>query len=138
MRALFLKLALIAISIICMITGVAIAQGKSGGNPEAANLKNPIDMTAESIEAGEKLYLRRCRGCHGRDATGGPPKEAGAISPSNLIDNHYEHGSTDGEIYYVIRNGIPPELVMEPWDDRLDETDTWNVVNYLKSLSAAD
>lgn len=138
MRVFFLKLTLVSLPIICLTVGVAIAQGKSEGNPEAAKLNNPIDMTAESIAAGEKLYMRRCRGCHGRDATGGPPKEAGAVSPSNLIDNHYEHGSTDGEIYYVIRNGIPPELVMEPWDDRLDETDTWNVVNYLKSLSPAD
>ena len=45
-----------------------------------------------------------------------------------------QHGSTDGEIDFVIRNGIPPELVMEPFDDRLDETDTWNIVNYLSSL----
>ena len=109
------------------------AQEKHGGNPEAAKLKNPVAMSPESIAAGEAIYMKRCRGCHGRDAAGGPPKEAGDHPASNLIDAEWDHGGTDGEIYYVIRNGVPPELVMEPWDDRLSETDTWNVVNFLRS-----
>ena len=78
--------------------------------------------------------MRRCRGCHGRDAAGGPPKEAGETPTSNLIDDEYDHGSTDGEIFYVIMNGVPPELVMSPFDDRFDDTETWHVVNYLRSL----
>ena len=39
------------------------------------------------------------------------------------------------EIFWVIKNGIPPELVMEGWDDRLSETDMWNVVNFLRNLA---
>ena len=117
-------------------SAVSVAQ-EEGGNPEAAMLENPITMTAESIEAGEKLYMRRCRGCHGSDALGGPPKEGGGRPTPNLVDHEYLFGSTDGEIFWVIRNGIPPELVMEPFDDRLDETNTWNVVNYIRSLQEA-
>ena len=112
--------------------GITAAQEK-GGNPEAAKLTNPVAATPESVAAGEAIYMKRCRGCHGREATGGPPKEAGDHEASNLVDAHWDHGSTDGEIYYVIRNGVPPELVMEPWDDRISETDTWNVVNFLRS-----
>ena len=26
---------------------------------------------------------------------------------------------------------------MEPYDDRLDETDTWNVINFIRSLQQA-
>ena len=119
-----------------LVSGAAavVTVAQEGANPEAAKLQNPVAATPESLEAGERLYMRRCRGCHGRDATGGPPKEAGERPTSNLIDDEYDHGSTDGEIFYVIRNGIPPELVMSPFDDRLDETETWHVVNYLKSL----
>lgn len=112
----------------------ATAQEKHGGNPEAAKVKNPVAMSPESVAAGEALYMKRCRGCHGRDATGGPPKEAGDHEASNLVDDKYDHGGTDGEIFHVIRNGVPPELVMEPWDDRLSETDTWNIINFLRSL----
>jgi len=109
------------------------AQEKRGGNPEAAKLKNPVAMSPESIEAGEAIYMKRCRGCHSRDLSGGPPKEAGDHEASNLIDEKWDHGSTDGEIYHVIRNGIPPELVMEPWDDRINETETWHLVNFIRS-----
>ena len=109
------------------------AQEKRGGNPEAAKLKNPVAMSPESIAAGEAIYMKRCRGCHSRDLSGGPPKEAGDHEASNLIDEKWDHGSTDGEIYHVIRNGIPPELVMEPWDDRINETETWHIVNFIRS-----
>ena len=112
------------------------AQEKHGGNPEAAKVKNPVAATPESLAAGEAIYMKRCRGCHARDLSGGPPKEAGDHPASNLIDDVWDHGGTDGEIYYVIRNGVPPELVMEPWDDRLNETDTWNVVNFIRSKAA--
>jgi mono/diheme cytochrome c family protein len=112
---------------------VATAQEK--GNSDAAKLKNPVGATPESIGAGEAIYNRRCRGCHGRDGTGGSPKEAGEVAPSNLVDDKWDHGSTDGEIFYTIRNGVGPKFLMEPWDDRLSETDTWNVVNYLRSIA---
>ena len=133
MRAL-LNVVFVAL-LVCVTVGVIAAQEKKG-NPEAAKVKNPVAATPESIAAGEALYMRRCRGCHGRDATGGPPKEAGDHPASNLVDAEWDHGSTDGEIFYVIRNGVPPELVMEPWDDRLNETDTWNIVNFIRSKAA--
>jgi mono/diheme cytochrome c family protein len=104
-------------------------------NPEAAKLKNPVATSAESIAAGEKLYMRRCRSCHGRAGTGGPAKDAGDAPASNLVDGVWDFGSTDGEIYYVIRNGVEPALIMEPWDDRIDETETWQIVNYLRSIA---
>ena len=128
---------LLRIAIVAVLAGgvtAAVTVAQEGGNPDAAKLENPVAATPDSIAAGEKLYMRRCRGCHGSDATGGPPKEAGGAPTSNLVDDQYQHGSTDGEIYWVIRNGIPPELVMEPFDDRLDETDSWHIVNYLRSL----
>jgi mono/diheme cytochrome c family protein len=112
------------------------AQEKRGPNPEAAKVKNPVAMSPESIAAGQAIYMKRCRGCHSSDLSGGPPKEAGDHEASNLIDDKWDHGSTDGEIYHVIRNGVAPELVMEPWDDRISETDTWNIVNFIRSKAA--
>jgi mono/diheme cytochrome c family protein len=112
---------------------VTTAQEK--GNAEAAKVKNPVVSSPESIAAGEAIYRRRCSGCHGKDATGGPPKEAGEAPASNLVDAEWDHGATDGEIFHVIRNGVGPKFIMEPWDDRLSETDTWNVVNFLRSLA---
>ena len=44
------------------------------------------------------------------------------------------HGESDGEIFDVIKNGVPPDLSMPAWDDRLKDPDIWNLVNYVKSL----
>jgi mono/diheme cytochrome c family protein len=120
---------------LALVTVAATGQEKPGGNPEAAKVKNPVAATPESIAAGETIYARRCRGCHGKEGTGGPPKEANDRPASNLVDAQWDHGSTDGEIFDTIRNGVPPQFVMEPWDDRISETDTWNVVNYVRSLA---
>ena len=121
--------------VLAIATAATPAQKKPGGRSEAARMKNPVAPTAESIAAGEAIYVRRCRGCHGREGTGGPPKETGGRPASNLVDAQWDYGSTDGEIFYTIRNGVPPQFVMEPWDDRLSETDTWNVVNFLRALA---
>src|SRR5262245_52424176 len=99
----------------------------------AAGPANPVAPTAASIEDGKKSFQKYCRQCHGPDATGGPEVGYAPAAPS-LVDDTWKHGSSDGEIYLVIRNGIAPEMFMEPWQDRLTSEQTWNVVNYLRSL----
>lgn len=118
-----------------VILAAAATAQEQGGKAEAAKVKNPVVTTPESVAAGKAIYMRRCRGCHGEEATGGPPKEQNEAVASDLTDTQWDHGSTDGEIFYTIRNGVPPQFVMEPWDDRLSDTDTWNVVNFLRSLA---
>lgn len=118
------------------LTSVSVgAQEKKGGNPEAAQVKNPQAATPESIAAGEAVYMKRCRGCHAKDGSGGPPKDTGEEPAWPLNDDDWVHGNTDGEIFHVIRNGVPPSLVMEPWDDRISETDTWHLVNFIRTLN---
>jgi mono/diheme cytochrome c family protein len=112
------------------ITTIAlIAQG----NPEAARIKNPVASTAESIAAGRQLYARHCASCHGVRATGGLATDISPAAP-DLTDAEWVHGESDGEIFDVIKNGIPPDLSMPLWGDRLKDPDIWNLVNYVKSL----
>jgi cytochrome c oxidase cbb3-type subunit 3 len=94
-----------------------------------------VAATSESIAAGQKEFQRRCAPCHGEDAKGGPPKEDFTKPASNLVDDQWDHGSTDGAIFAVIKNGVPPDYLMEPWGDRLSDPDIWNIVNYLRDLA---
>jgi cbb3-type cytochrome c oxidase subunit III len=103
------------------------------GNPEAAKLKNPQASTPESIAAGKQLYTRNCAACHGINATGGTGNDIAPPSP-DLTDAEWMHGETEGEIFYVIKNGIPPDLNMPAWGERLKDPDIWNLVTYVKSL----
>jgi copper transport protein len=104
------------------------------GNPEAAKVKNPVAVTPESLAAGKQVFQRYCASCHGLNAEGGSGSDISPPAP-DLTDSEWKRGSTDGEIFDVIKNGVPPELNMEPWGDRITDPNIWNVVNYLRSLA---
>ena len=121
---------LVAAAAASLITVVTIAQG----NPEAARVKNPIAATTESISEGKRTYQRYCASCHGANAEGGPGNDLIPAAP-DLTDKEWKHGSTDGEIFSAIKNGVPPELNMVPFGDQITDTEIWNVVNYIRSLA---
>src|SRR5262245_2837341 len=75
-------------------------------HPEAAKLKNPVKSTPDSIAAGKKIFDGQCAACHG--ATGkGDGKMAAELNPkpADLTDASWKHGSTDGEMFTLIRDG---------------------------------
>ena len=51
--------------------------------------------------------------------------------PSDLTGT-LQFGSSDGDMFSVIRHGTSKD--MESYAERLSETDTWNVINYVRSL----
>jgi mono/diheme cytochrome c family protein len=102
-------------------------------NPEAAKVKNPIASTPESIAAGKKAYAR-CASCHGINGEGGPGNDLIPAAPS-LVDDQWDHGSTDGEIFDNIKNGVPPDFNMVPFKDQLKDEEIWNLVNYIRSIA---
>jgi len=101
---------------------------------EAAKLANPVASSPSSIAAGKKLFDAQCASCHGPmgqgDGKGGqmlkPP-------PSDLTDATWKHGSSDGEVFVVIRDGSA-KTGMRPYGSRLAVTDLWNLVNYIRTL----
>ena len=106
---------------------------------EAAKIANPVKATPASIAAGQKIYDTQCATCHG--ATGkGDGKMAASITtgpkPSDLSDATWKHGSTDGEIFTLIKDGSKG-TGMRAFGSRLKPEDIWNVVNYLRTLGPA-
>jgi mono/diheme cytochrome c family protein len=103
-------------------------------NPKA--LKNPVAADAASVDAGRALYAKFCRACHGAEGKGDGPAAAAMkdVKPADLSDAKWTNGSTDGEIYASIHDGIGPKLVMNAFAGRLNETQIWNVVNFVKTL----
>jgi len=105
-------------------------------HPEAAAIKNPIKATPDSIAAGKKIYDTQCTNCHGASGKG-DGKMAESITsgpkPSDLSDAQWKHGSTDGEIFTLIRDGSKG-TGMRGYAARMKTDDIWNVVNYLRTL----
>ncbi len=119
-----------ALVLACLGRIVIAAQG----NPEAAKVKNPVAATPESVAAGKQTFQRNCAPCHGSTAEGGAGNDLIPAAP-NLTDDKWDHGSTEGEIFDAIKNGVAPEFNMVPWKDQLKDPEIWNVVNYLGSIA---
>jgi mono/diheme cytochrome c family protein len=118
-----------------LITSSAAAQNP-GGSAEGKALKNPVASSPESIKAGQAAFQKNCRFCHGTDAKGNGPMAPEGTHPSNLTDDKWDRGSTDGEIFMVIRDGAGPKFDMKGFKSKMSENDIWNIVNYLRSLQA--
>jgi mono/diheme cytochrome c family protein len=125
---------MLAFIVLLLVTASARAQNP-GGNPEAAKLKNPVAATPASITAGAATYKKYCAFCHGEGGKGDGKLAPKGSMPSDLTDAMWVHGSTDGEIFVVIQNGVGPKSDMKGFKGRLPEQDTWNVVNFLRTLA---
>jgi cytochrome c len=117
------------------------ASPTSRSNADPKTLKNTVAPSAKSIESGKRLYDRFCAECHGAKGDGVSEmaailSQSGKNPPSNLIDDSWDHGSTDGEIFIVIRDGSGSNMAMKGLNGKpgIVDEDMWNIVNYVRSL----
>jgi mono/diheme cytochrome c family protein len=127
--------------LVVTVLGIAPLAARQAGHskephkhPEGVKLQNPVPSDAASLATGKKLYADLCGACHGDTGkgdgamagfTGDPP-------PSDLTDAEWKHGSSDGEIFLTIRDGIDG-TGMKDFKD-MKPTDIWHIVNYVKTL----
>ena len=121
-------------AVLAAVLALTAGAMRAQGNPEAAKVQNPTPVTAESIAAGQQLYRRYCASCHGANAEGGAGNDLIPAAP-DLTDKEWKHGASDGEIFAVVKNGVPPDLNMVPFADQIKDPDIWHIVNYVKSLA---
>lgn len=97
-----------------------------------------------ALAEGKSLYAIYCANCHG-DAAQGATKagfdisiitERGGKQPSDLTDQVWDHGSTDAEIFKVIKEGKPAAM-MPAFQGSLSDAQIKNIVNYVHSLKPA-
>jgi len=86
---------------------------------------NPVAMTKQSISEGKKLFEKKCMACHGKAGTGG-------ICP-NLTGTTRKHGSTDGEMFHIITDGVAG-TAMKGFSEELSDEMRWHLVNYIASF----
>lgn len=125
--------ATLAVSYVAVV-GVALAAQAKQPAAKAAALKNPVASTAASIATGQAAFKKNCRFCHGEEAKGDGPQAPKDTKPSNLVDEKWDHGSTDAEIFTVIKDGVGPKFDMKGYNSKMTPQEMWSVVNYLRSL----
>jgi mono/diheme cytochrome c family protein len=105
---------------------------------EFYNLTNPLGNTHENIEKGRLLFTLdaqpTCVMCHGSqgDGTGGfgsnlsPP-------PRNFTCSETMKDISDGQLFWIIRNGSP-DTGMPPFQDLKDDQ-IWSLIRFIRTLA---
>ncbi len=125
-------LALLVVAVAWLSGPSRAAEDKQPFNAEAAKLKNPEPSNAEAIESGKKLYQRHCASCHGRGGKGDGGLALSGGEPSDLTDDVWDTGSTDGEIFAAIRDGLSADMLA--YKEKMKDKEIWQVVIFLRSL----
>jgi mono/diheme cytochrome c family protein len=114
-----------------VVVGCGDGRQRAGPDPGASGSR------PRGSAAGKQLYAKYCRFCHGNTGAGDSTMAPKNMKPSNLTDTTWTRGSSEGEIFWVIQNGAPPEYHMKGLKGKISDTDTWNLVHYVRSLGGA-
>lgn len=97
---------------------------------------NPLPLTPEIIEEGRKNFSHYCMVCHGLDGqnTGVPFAEQMA-PPVPVLSSRDVQGYTDGQLKWIITNGIFPSG-MPASKGILNDDEMWTIVHYIRHLPA--
>ncbi|UWZ82264.1 c-type cytochrome [Occallatibacter riparius] len=99
--------------------------------------KNPIATTPESIADGKEAFGHFCAACHGLDGQNtGVPFASRMSPPVPLLSSKEVQAYTDGQLKWVIDNGIWPSG-MPGSKGILSDDEIWSIVVYLRHLPPA-
>jgi len=95
--------------------------------------KNPFPPTAEVLSEARAHFADHCATCHGNDGSG--KTEIGQNlypKPPDMRQSETQN-LTDGQIYYIIHNGI--RLTgMPAWGGPGEDDDSWKLVLFIRHL----
>ena len=133
-RPFFVILLILSLSLWGSVAGAQEAGTRKRWDAPAlqAQKKNPIIVNEASLQAGRKIYFKRCAPCHGNTGNGDGPDAADlGIHPAKLSDPRIR-GESDGALFWKISSGKKP---MPDYGDRLSATDRWNAINFVRTLT---
>jgi mono/diheme cytochrome c family protein len=101
------------------------------------NLKNPLPATADNSVEGQQNFSHYCFACHGLDGQNTGVPFADAMSPPvpSLASGEVQR-YTDGQLHWIIRNGLWPSGMPAARGILTDE-EIWSIVVYLRNLPRA-
>lgn len=107
------------------LRGIALPRG-------AKRTANPVLSSPDSVGMGMEHFADHCAICHGNDGRGQAPIGQGLYpKPPNLADADVQE-LTDGELYYIIVNGI--RFTGMPGFGEDDPAQSWHLVNFIRHL----
>jgi mono/diheme cytochrome c family protein len=99
----------------------------------AKNAKNPYPATPENITPGLQHFADHCATCHGNDGSGNSEMGPNLYPKTPDLRLAQTQDLTDGEIYYIITNGVRM-TGMPGWGPSHSAEDTWKLVLFIRHL----
>jgi mono/diheme cytochrome c family protein len=104
---------------------------------EARAWVNPFPATPENIGKGKKIFHGKafCVTCHGRDGKG-LGKIPGLVGklPRDFTDKAWQATRTDGELFWILKNGSPGTDMASFIPLVLSEEEAWHVLLYVRAF----
>ena len=103
---------------------------------EAKSRTNPVANSPEVMEAARAHWADHCASCHANDGSGDTVVGKNLYPPAPDMRLPATQQLTDGELFYIIQNGI--RLTgMPSWGTGSsdDEEDSWKLVHFIRHLS---
>ena len=103
----------------------------------ARNEKNPWTPTPEALQQAREDFTNHCAGCHGKDGDGqtGIARNLYPKPPDLRLPE--TQNLTDGEIHYIIANGVRLTGMPALGNPHMSEDDNtaWKLVLFIRSIS---
>jgi len=106
----------------------------------ASAVTNPLPAGKEIIAKGKALYEGKafCKACHGPDGKGlGADIAPGSLKgplPRNFTDKAWQAARTDGELFWILKNGSKGTAMAPFIPLVLTEEEAWQVLQYVRSF----
>jgi mono/diheme cytochrome c family protein len=99
--------------------------------------RNPLPPTPENLAAGKEAFSHYCVACHGMDGQNtGVPFADNMSPPVPLLSSAEVQSYTDGQLKWVIDNGIEPSG-MPGSKGILSDDEIWSAVLFIRHLPPA-
>ncbi|MEX2223032.1 MAG: CopD family protein, partial [Candidatus Rokuibacteriota bacterium] len=94
-----------------------------------------VPYHAVSVAGGAALYDVHCATCHGAGGRGDGPGGAGLPKPPADLTAPHTAEHTAGDMFWWLTHGIPAGG-MPPFGGALAEEERWDLINFIRTLSA--
>ena len=98
---------------------------------EISRARNPLSETELAIAEGRDHFADHCAVCHANDGSGRTEMGRNLYPPAPDMRASATQNLTDGELFYMIRNGIPL-TGMPGWGG--EDPDNWKLVLFIRHL----